>query len=116
MGCSLFSSSHFQMGVTVMGFGEHFGHYFFQKTYVSPLHTCLQFKGIEGFYVPGEFINFSMTVPSFTPSSFPPIALLKNPQKFLKGIKNFSWDLSFHGLEKNFSNDLYVTLYLNERE
>ena len=26
MGCSLFSNSHFQMGVTVMGFAEHFGH------------------------------------------------------------------------------------------
>ena len=25
MGCSLFSNSHFQMGVTVMGFAEHFG-------------------------------------------------------------------------------------------
>ena len=25
MGFSLFSNSHFQMGVTVMGFGEHFG-------------------------------------------------------------------------------------------
>ena len=26
MGCSLFSNSHFQMGVTVMGFEELFGH------------------------------------------------------------------------------------------
>ena len=26
MGCSLFSNSHFQMGVTVMGFAEHFRH------------------------------------------------------------------------------------------
>ena len=26
MGFSLFSNSHFQMGVTVMGFAEHFGH------------------------------------------------------------------------------------------
>ena len=26
MGCSLSSNSHFQMGVTVMGFAEHFGH------------------------------------------------------------------------------------------
>ena len=26
MGCPLFSNSHFQMGVTVMGFAEHFGH------------------------------------------------------------------------------------------
>ena len=25
MGCSLFSNSHFQMGITVMGFAEHFG-------------------------------------------------------------------------------------------
>ena len=25
MGCSLFSNSHFQMGVTVMGFADHFG-------------------------------------------------------------------------------------------
>ena len=25
MGCSLFSNSHFQMGVTVMGIAEHFG-------------------------------------------------------------------------------------------
>ena len=25
MGCSLFSTPHFQMGVTVMGFAEHFG-------------------------------------------------------------------------------------------
>ena len=25
MGCSLFSYFHFQMGVTVMGFAEHFG-------------------------------------------------------------------------------------------
>ena len=27
MGCSLFSNSHFQMGVTVMGFAEPFGLY-----------------------------------------------------------------------------------------
>ena len=26
MGCSLFSNYHFQMGVAVMGFAEHFGH------------------------------------------------------------------------------------------
>jgi len=26
MGCSLFSNSHFHMGVTVMGLAEHFGH------------------------------------------------------------------------------------------
>ena len=26
MGCSLFSNSHLQMGVTVMGFAKHFGH------------------------------------------------------------------------------------------
>ena len=26
IGCSLFSNSHFQMGDTVMGFAEHFGH------------------------------------------------------------------------------------------
>ena len=26
MGCSLFSNSHFEMGVTVMGVAEHFGH------------------------------------------------------------------------------------------
>ena len=25
MGCSLFSNSHLQMGVTIMGFAEHFG-------------------------------------------------------------------------------------------
>ena len=39
MGCSLFSNSHFQMGVTVMGFAEHFGlgpvsPLFFYKPYV----------------------------------------------------------------------------------
>ena len=28
MGCSLFSNSHFQMGVTVMGFAKNFGQYF----------------------------------------------------------------------------------------
>ena len=28
MGCPLFSNFHFQMGVTVMGFAEHFGHHF----------------------------------------------------------------------------------------
>ena len=27
MGCSSFSNSHFQMGVTLMGFAEHFGLY-----------------------------------------------------------------------------------------
>ena len=27
MGCSPFANSRFQMGVTVMGFAEHFGHY-----------------------------------------------------------------------------------------
>ena len=26
MGCYPFANSHFQMGVTVMGFAEHFGH------------------------------------------------------------------------------------------
>ena len=32
MGCSLFSNFHFQMGVTVIGFAEHFGHSNFRGT------------------------------------------------------------------------------------
>ena len=28
MGYSLSSNSHFQMGVTIIGFAEHFGHYY----------------------------------------------------------------------------------------
>ena len=33
MGCSPFANSRFQMGVTVMGFAEHFGQYPSRNTY-----------------------------------------------------------------------------------
>ena len=35
MGCSLFSNSHFQTGVTVMGFAEHFGHNLLVSKYMN---------------------------------------------------------------------------------
>ena len=35
MGCSLFSNSHFQMGVTVMGFAEQFGHSILEKEVID---------------------------------------------------------------------------------
>ena len=34
MGCSPFANSRFQMGVTVMGFAEDFGHYHFPPNLV----------------------------------------------------------------------------------
>ena len=47
MGYSLFSNSHFEMGVTVMGFAEHFGHTLL-KGYISPVIDRKQ--NLNGFY------------------------------------------------------------------
>ena len=41
MGCFPFANSHFQMGATVMGFAEHFGHRLILDLLASTLQFCL---------------------------------------------------------------------------
>ena len=46
MGCFLFGNLCFQMGITVMGFAEHFGHYvtYFFQVKDSPNFSTMEIK------------------------------------------------------------------------
>ena len=50
MGCSLFQNSHFQMGVTVMGFPEHFGQWQQQKRYLEECQVLVKVEEIFKFF------------------------------------------------------------------
>ena len=58
MGCSLFSNSHFQMGVTVMGFAEDFGHCFIAL--VSP-----EFLSTHLYFVHIKFVNVAFNLSKY---------------------------------------------------
>ena len=49
MGCSLFSNSHFQMGVTAIGFAAHFGlSYSARNEHKKKTEITLEYSGETG--------------------------------------------------------------------
>ena len=47
MGCSPLANSRFQMGVTVMGFAEHFGHYDVPASFGCPSCSRVLMRPLE---------------------------------------------------------------------